>query len=361
MNFRRKIFYIIFSFFILFLFSLSFLFAQDLLTANNKPEFYNLFSAAEKKLYDSLPEVTKQKLIALYKLVKEKKLGNDKVIENSSTTSAIIPSRLNTLQNPYLNNLLSSQPRPQVQNNGYVAPLGSSERAVWGAGGEGESPYVLGRGQSYIPENFSSLQPALGPDALTNYKPTGADPKCDNFGVINKSSNINVLSQVKFDLGRICSAMQRKLVVVDAVRANKVFSDPCQPPSRHLSREAIDYEIKNYGAREDQMMLIIAFISLGYNIGSYQNNFPLHADRGQCPHWQTWSKVANSSPSQYLPYQQPVVDALNAIGLPARSSGEFTSLYGRVSRSVMKQKAQEVIKRTGNQKMIEFLIPQESI
>ncbi len=318
-------------------------------------------------------------------IVMASEIGIEKDI---SSTEQMLPRAQNTLSSllgkvfpNYFYKTLIGQP--------YVAKVGTSERQIWGIGGEGETPYLLQEGQIYQPENFTFLSEPLTSesiykyynqkepveetsqsdesvttkkDEISNYKPVNTDSNCEPFGVINKASNINIRPEVKYDLARICSAFGRKLVVVDAVRANQTFSNPCQPPSRHLSAEAIDFEIDNYGTRQDQAMLLVALIGLGYNIGSYQKNFPLHADRGQCPHWQTWSKIARSAPSQYIPYQQQVVDALNIIGKPARSSGEFTSLYGKFPRSEMVKAAKKAIQKTGNQKLIKFLtLPQENV
>jgi hypothetical protein len=202
--------------------------------------------------------------------------------------------------------------------------------------------------------SYSSLKDPLSAGAVSNRDFGSGTADCSGNGIINKAANIAILDTVKFDTARLCTAFGKKITVVDAVRS-------CSGPSRHCFREAIDFEINGYGGREQQAMLIVSLIALGYNIGSYENNFPLHADSEKSSYWKTWSRWAHKNGQAPLPYQQQVVDALNIIGMPARSAHEFRSKYGKPSKQSMMQKAQSAIKSSGNQKLIDKILAGQAL
>lgn len=203
-------------------------------------------------------------------------------------------------------------------------------------------------------KSYSSLKEPLSVGSVSNKDFGAGTADCSGNGIINKAANIAILDTVKFDTARLCTAFGKKITIVDAVRN-------CSGPSRHCFREAIDFEINGYGGREQQAMLIVSLIALGYNIGSYENNFPLHADSEKSSYWKTWSRWAHKNGQAPLPYQQQVVDALNIIGMPARSASEFRSKYGKPSKQSMMQKAQSAIRTSGNQKLIDKILAGQAL
>lgn len=202
--------------------------------------------------------------------------------------------------------------------------------------------------------SYSSVKSPLSSGSVSNVDFGAGSGDCSGNGIINKAANLSILDTVKFDTSRICKAFGKKITVVDAKRG-------CSGPSRHCFGEAIDFEINSYGNRQQQALLIVSFIALGYDIGSYEDNFPLHADNEKSSYWKTWSRWAHKNGQAPLPYQQQVVDALNIIGMPARSAHEFRSTYGKPSKQQLMQKAQAAIRATGNQRLIDGILSGQAL
>lgn len=329
------------------------------------------FSDKEIIFLKSLDEKTLTKIVKIAELVypskknansqdnKEKELL-EKCAQEKATTGNYLNPNCKNLDPDKLKEAVKYLENSYLSNSG---GLKSSEQKAFG-GPEGETPQSFVSDPRQLQSMQSqpgyvsaaqSLQTGLTPQTFSKYDPTGNIQGCEGFGVVNKASNINLLPQVKIDLGKICVAMKRKIVVVDAVRGGgraTYCSNPCQPPSRHNCSEAIDFETKSYGSRNDQAMLILALIALGFNIGSYQDNFPLHADKGLCPKWQTWSYIARQK-GTYLPYQQPVIDALSMMGF---SGVTGSANMPRLSRNEMMQRARSAIQRVAGDDFLKKLI-----
>lgn len=172
----------------------------------------------------------------------------------------------------------------------------------------------------------------LRPEDMRDLPKLGAGGEnCGGIGAYGSLSPA-VTARVKFDLNRICNAFGKRIKIIDSKRS-------CGGPSRHCFGEAVDYEVKTYGDRQQQALLVVAFIALGYNLGSYERGFPLHADHEEARYWKTWSRWAQINGRAALPYELAARDALSLIGLPANSANEFRAKYGHPPKQAVSQRA----------------------
>jgi hypothetical protein len=304
------------------------------------------FTESEIKLLKTLDPETLQKLVQVAKLIKEKNL------EKASSTTAIAGSTVQMFsdtyspQTPFYNSdtgkYQSLQPTssgssnpflgnsPTSNNNNNSNPYLSLQNNPYA--GSPQSQYFNGGVQSNPNGGYDSSLQTLNPADMKDLPKLGSGGEnCQsNFGV---NGNMNgTTNRLRFDTNRLCVAFGKRLKVVDAKRG-------CGGPSRHCLGEAIDFDEKVFGDRKQQAIAIVAFISLGYNIGSYEKNFPLHADHEEASKWKTWSRWAHTNGQAALPYADAVRDALSLIGMPANSAAEFRSKYGNPPKSTMSAKA----------------------
>lgn len=319
-----------------------FVFSQSLdqiLGLNSKPEFYKYLSIPEKKLYDSLSDEVKQKINTIYNSVKEKNLKNN-ILTNSN-----YQSNPNNRVNPYIPNRLN--PNFNRQNSPSKSPNRNSTPETNPFHGTPLEKYFTNSQQAdESPGNGFDLNlPPLTEEEMKNLPKLGVggeDADCSNFGV---SGNMNGTTAIlRFDTARLCRMFGRKIKVIDAKRS-------CSNSSRHCLGEAMDYEIRAFGDRKTQALLVIALIGLGYNTASYTYNFPLHSDHERSGKWKTWSGVTgtNYRGTNSRPYDIAIRDALHLIGKPANSASEFRSKYGNPTKNEMSERSLKYLKQFGGE------------
>jgi hypothetical protein len=196
---------------------------------------------------------------------------------------------------------------------------------------------------NYTPVNPKDYEgyPALG----------NSNADCGNNGLTKGGSGLQ--SKLLSDSAFLCKLFGKKLSFADGKR-----SGPCgSPGARHNCGEALDFNVEYVGDKKRQALLVLGFMSLGYNVASYEGNFPLHADfynyqscggvrppNGSC--WGSWSRWAHTNGKAKLPYHPAIKDALILIGLPANSAQEFHSSYagkGISSKSNIQAKAKQFL------------------
>lgn len=295
------------------------------------------FTESEIKLINTLDPLTKQKLLKIAELTYQKSIN----VNTAATTNTGATTYSNTYSTttPYYNpstGQYQSSPVPQTQQtNPYL----------------GNNPYQNSPFEKYYAQNQQQYpnSPTGGYD--NNFQPldtknlgdlpklgSGGQNCTNNYGV---DGNLNGTSpRVKFDTNRICVAFGRRIKVVSAKR-----DQPCSSGSQHGCGTAVDYEVKTYGDRKQQALLVVAWIALGYNIGSYERAFPLHADHENSGAWKTWSRWAHTNGKAPLPYEDAVKDALSLIEMPANSASEFRSKYGYATKATMVAKAKAFLEK----------------
>jgi hypothetical protein len=295
------------------------------------------FTESELKLINSLDPLTKQKLLKVAELTYQKSTS----VNAAPTTNTTATTYSNTYSTttPYYNpstGQYQSSPAPQTQQaNPYL----------------GNNPYQNSPYERYYAQNQQQYpnSPTGGYD--NNFQPldtknlgdlpklgSGGQNCTNNFGV---DGSLNGTSpRVKFDTNRICVAFGRRIKVVSAFRGGT-----CHSGSQHSCGTAVDYEVKTYGDRKQQALLVVAWIALGYNIGSYERGFPLHADHENSGAWKTWSRWAHTNGKAPLPYEDAVRDALSLIEMPANSASEFRSKYGYATKATMIGKAKAFLEK----------------
>jgi hypothetical protein len=293
---------------------------------------------------------SEEEIIALKKLKTEDLLKLVKVAEvlksknaSSTETKLSLPdlqtSNTPTSQTPYFNSETGQyQNKPPTQKTSNQQPIQNQNPFL-----PQNNPYQDTPFQKY----FADSQQAYGGSPTGGYDTSlqtlsredmkdlpklgsGGENCQSNFGVNGNMSGTT--ARVRFDTNRLCVAFGKRIKVIDAKRG-------CGGPSRHCFGEAIDYEVKSYGDRKQQALLVVAFIALGYNIGSYEKGFPIHSDHEEAGKWKTWSRWAHTNGQAPLPYEDAVRDALSLIGMPANSALEFRSKYGNPPKTLMIQKA----------------------
>jgi len=310
---KSKFFQISLSCTVVSVFAFSLVAAQEV----NFPYKIN-FTASELKLLNTLDLESKKKLIQIAELVQKK---NTQTVSNTQTTS--------NSANPYISTTTAASQNPYIANN----PYQNSPFEKYYAQNQQQYPNspTGGYDNNFQPLDTKNLGelPKLG---------SGGQNCTNNFGV---DGSLNGTSpRVKFDTNRICVAFGRRIKVVSAKRPQ-----PCSSGSQHGCGTAVDYEVKTYGDRKQQALLVVAWIALGYNIGSYERAFPLHADHENSGAWKTWSRWAHTNGKASLPYEDAVKDALSLIEMPANSASEFRSKYGYVTKATMIAKAKAFLEK----------------
>lgn len=338
---------------LIFAFSLSisiyfFVFSQKIETGT-KPEFYKNFTASEKKLYDVLPEETKQKLIKLYTLTKSNNLNVESSQQKQISTLGITQNQtpqpsIPRANNANLNKTVASpgqQSVPQQNNNPYK---GTPYQDYYASGQQqyGGDPNG-GNDVNYTPLSAEDMKnlPKLGGtnvDCASNH---------EVIGNLNGTTNI-----LKMDTNRLCVVFGKKIKVVDGRRPGG-----CTPGTQHNCGTAIDVDVNNIGDQKMRALLVLAFICSGYNVGSYQRGFPAHFDHefptgsNSCGNgsiaWKTWSNNSSQKNGASIPYETYTRDALNIMGMPATSASHFRQLYKCPSKKEMAQKAKAALEKMG--------------
>lgn len=319
-----------------------FLFAQQI----SVPEFYKNFSDTEKRLFDSLPDLTKQKLNSLYNMVKQQNLSkasSTSVNLYSNSVQSQAPLQTYSPTNPGIVPITSFTPPRQQAQNPYTLP---ENNPYYGTAFEkyyADSQFKYGADPN---GGFSQSYTPLTTEEMKNLPKLGSqNADCSNFGV---NGNMNGTSEIlRMDTNRLCISFGKKIKVVDAKRGGD-----CRSGAQHNCGRAMDVDVNSFGDKKTRVLLVLAFICSGYNVGSYEKGFPAHFDHefptgSTCSSdgkaWKTWSRWAHTNGKAPLPYEDYVRDAMSLMGFQAKSSTEFRQNPGCPTKAVMAQKAKEAL------------------